>query len=990
MSDTQAAMREFRFLDEKRKTSGLLPVEEQRWQELAAHLGIDISQAVGGYWGADGQWYAYPPQQAYDPNAYAQPGYDPSYGGGYYDPNAYPQQPQQAYDPNYGYYDPNQYPEQQQQAWDPNAYAQQQQLQQPYVDPYAQQQQPAYPQAPDAWQQATTPGYPTWEQPAPPAPMPAPAPEPMWQQPEPPPPQPAPVEDSGPMEVADDEVMEVTDDDVQLLDSTPAPEVVVPKRAPIMGKPFKPIFGSPERPLTEKRLVPPPPAAPMPQRPLAPPAPPRPAPPPPAPEPALDLVADLRSELEESQRMPRPLAPEPPPPAAAPPPSPPPAPAPPPAAPPTPPAPPPPLPPAPEPAPEPPALETRVAVPVAEPAAPAPALAHEPDVSIDIDEPEAAAAPPPALALAIEPEPPPLAPPSPEPEPLAPPPPLAPEPSIVVAEPEPLAPAPPLAPEPSNVVAEPEPLAPAPPLAPEPSIVVAEPEPLAPPPPLAPEPSIVVAEPEPLAPPPPLAPEPSIFVAEPEPVAPPPAAVAAPAPEPLIEAEVAPLIEAEPSIVVSPELGPALTLPPEREPEVLAEAAPRPPPAAPAENLALQPPPPRPVDFDVEVDDMTPAPLAPPPSDLSGAADDRVELASTAEFLDYGRSAAAPVAAEEVPLDDAPIIDNVSLAQLANQDAVPLAIEEPTSPAEAPVPLASNADFLAQPELVGTGLLWQRSGPEAVEIETNDTTDVEFNVPAPPPPVTGVPLGSEPEDDTDIITGVVIEDEEEPTASAVPSHEMFAAETTLPEIELAPPPRAAPAAPLWAPPPPPPPAAPAWAPPPPPPPAPAPPPPRVVANPIPPEGPRRPPSVVPGPPVSAQAFDRGGAPLPPDAEHIVVKGEHRVILHTLEGQVKRGGIRDADLAGEHVTLDAGAGGSPERIPRARVKAIFFMLPAGTKAPTPDGQKVRVTFKDGRQVAGFSKDHKAGGQGFFVVPADNRTNTSRIFIYRHSVQAIAVD
>ena len=48
---------------------------------------------MGGYWGADGQWYAYPPQD--------------------YDPNAYPQEPQQqAYDPNYGYYDPNAYPQQ--------------------------------------------------------------------------------------------------------------------------------------------------------------------------------------------------------------------------------------------------------------------------------------------------------------------------------------------------------------------------------------------------------------------------------------------------------------------------------------------------------------------------------------------------------------------------------------------------------------------------------------------------------------------------------------------------------------------------------------------------------------------------------------------------------------------------------------------------------------------------------------------------------------
>ncbi len=121
-----------------------------------------------------------------------------------------------------------------------------------------------------------------------------------------------------------------------------------------------------------------------------------------------------------------------------------------------------------------------------------------------------------------------------------------------------------------------------------------------------------------------------------------------------------------------------------------------------------------------------------------------------------------------------------------------------------------------------------------------------------------------------------------------------------------------------------------------------------------------------------------------------MKGEHRVILHTLEGQVKRGAIRDADLSADHVALEGGAGAIAERIPRARVKAIFFMLPAGTKAPAADGQKVRVTFKDGRQVAGFSKDHKSGGPGFFVVPADNRTNTSRIFIFRHSVQAVAID
>jgi hypothetical protein len=119
-----------------------------------------------------------------------------------------------------------------------------------------------------------------------------------------------------------------------------------------------------------------------------------------------------------------------------------------------------------------------------------------------------------------------------------------------------------------------------------------------------------------------------------------------------------------------------------------------------------------------------------------------------------------------------------------------------------------------------------------------------------------------------------------------------------------------------------------------------------------------------------------------------VEGEHRVIIHTLEGQVKRGTIRDADLLDEVISLEQQSGFAPEQIPGKRVKAIFFMLTAGARQPQGEGQKIRVTFNDGRQVAGFSQDFKGTTPGFFVIPADQRTNTARIFIYRSSVQAVA--
>jgi hypothetical protein len=119
-----------------------------------------------------------------------------------------------------------------------------------------------------------------------------------------------------------------------------------------------------------------------------------------------------------------------------------------------------------------------------------------------------------------------------------------------------------------------------------------------------------------------------------------------------------------------------------------------------------------------------------------------------------------------------------------------------------------------------------------------------------------------------------------------------------------------------------------------------------------------------------------------------VEGEHRVIIHTVEGQVKRGTIRDADLLDEVINLEQQSGFAPEQIPGKRVKAIFFMLTAGARQPQAEGQKIRVTFNDGRQVAGFSQDFKGATPGFFVIPADQRTNTARIFIYRSSVQAVA--
>ncbi len=148
----------------------------------------------------------------------------------------------------------------------------------------------------------------------------------------------------------------------------------------------------------------------------------------------------------------------------------------------------------------------------------------------------------------------------------------------------------------------------------------------------------------------------------------------------------------------------------------------------------------------------------------------------------------------------------------------------------------------------------------------------------------------------------------------------------------------------------------------------------------------------------AGLFDDLGAPEPilePEplpaagAPGVSVPGSHRVVLHTVDGQVKRGLLVDALLDAPLLPLQPQGPGAPEELPTDAIKAIFFMLAPGEKAPSPEGKKVRVTFRDGRQVAGFSPDYQEGLVGFFMIPADTRTNTGRIWVYQSAVKSVAV-
>jgi hypothetical protein len=164
-----------------------------------------------------------------------------------------------------------------------------------------------------------------------------------------------------------------------------------------------------------------------------------------------------------------------------------------------------------------------------------------------------------------------------------------------------------------------------------------------------------------------------------------------------------------------------------------------------------------------------------------------------------------------------------------------------------------------------------------------------------------------------------------------------------------------------------------------------PPPPRAesLAPPLPPPSPASPPPI-PHP----HAGDTPPVPDPFAPSPSFVAGEHRIVLHTVDGQVLRGSIANADLEDPDLPLIQ-PNGAVTRVPAGNVKAVFFMLPSGEQPPQASGTRVQITFGDGRQVSGLAPDYSPGSAGFFVLPLDTRTHTARVWVSRSAIRQISV-
>jgi len=121
-----------------------------------------------------------------------------------------------------------------------------------------------------------------------------------------------------------------------------------------------------------------------------------------------------------------------------------------------------------------------------------------------------------------------------------------------------------------------------------------------------------------------------------------------------------------------------------------------------------------------------------------------------------------------------------------------------------------------------------------------------------------------------------------------------------------------------------------------------------------------------------------------------------VVIRFLDGGTLKGGTHDfaPNKMEFHVQPRGEEKSAPARISLVSLKAVFFVkslegnrhhVEDKTFGRAPDqGRRIRVTFKDGEEIVGFTTGYAPDRPGFFVVPTDPASNNHRVFVVNSAV------
>jgi hypothetical protein len=126
-------------------------------------------------------------------------------------------------------------------------------------------------------------------------------------------------------------------------------------------------------------------------------------------------------------------------------------------------------------------------------------------------------------------------------------------------------------------------------------------------------------------------------------------------------------------------------------------------------------------------------------------------------------------------------------------------------------------------------------------------------------------------------------------------------------------------------------------------------------------------------------------------------GWSRVILRYLDGTALKGFCNDFSSSRTQFHLWPSVGAPPSQqmiVTLSGLKAVCFVrdfdgdsayVERQTFETAPHGRKMKIVFLDGEVMAGSTLNYQPEGSGFFLCPADSRSNNIRIFVVCASVR-----
>lgn len=132
---------------------------------------------------------------------------------------------------------------------------------------------------------------------------------------------------------------------------------------------------------------------------------------------------------------------------------------------------------------------------------------------------------------------------------------------------------------------------------------------------------------------------------------------------------------------------------------------------------------------------------------------------------------------------------------------------------------------------------------------------------------------------------------------------------------------------------------------------------------------------------------------------------NRVLIHFNDGTLLKGYTHDfvPERDAFHLILPGGEGTDASReIRTTDLKAVFFLKTfegnreyvekqdfKDVPASASHGLKIKVEFRDGEVLRGFSLGYNKTKKGFFIIPIDPGSNNERIYVVAASTDRVTV-